>query len=97
MQDHGLVIKTTPAEAEVALTVFGYGCGTVKTEFARVPNTTQMFLKLGHPKALEALKTADFERFYRNTAYTEALSLQEVNYLLNEQIFGDPKLEEATK
>jgi hypothetical protein len=93
VRDNGLVVKTTPAEADVSLTVFGYGCGTVRTEFERVPNTTQMFLKLGHPKALAALKNADFERFYRNTAYTEALSLQEVNFLLNEQILGDPQLE----
>ena len=27
-----------------------------------------------------------------NTAYTEALSLPEINYLLNDYIFGDPLL-----
>jgi hypothetical protein len=30
--------------------------------------------------------------FYRNTAYTEALSLQEIRFLINEEILGDPSL-----
>ena len=92
--DQGLVTKVKPAEADVALTIFGFGCGTVRTEFERRPNSTRMFLKLNHPGALEALQTADFARFYRNTAYTEALSLQEVNYLLNSAILGNPHLVE---
>lgn len=87
--DHGFVTKTTPQDADVSLTVFGFNCGKVKTVFERKPNSTQMFLKLNHPEALEALQTADFERFYRNTAYTEALSLQEINYLLNEHLLGN--------
>jgi hypothetical protein len=90
VEDRGVVTRATPATADVSLTIFGYSCGNVKTEFPRVPNTTQMFLRLGHPKALEALKAVDFSRFFNNTAYTEALSLPEINYLLNEYIFGDP-------
>ena len=54
----------------------------------------EMFLKLNHPRALATLQTADFGRFFRNTAYTEALSIQEINYLLNEAILGDPHLVE---
>jgi hypothetical protein len=54
-----------------------------------------MFLKLNHPDALKALQTADFSRFYKNTAYTEALSLQEINFLLNEIILGNSQLEEV--
>jgi len=92
VEDNGLVSKTTPELADVSLTVFGYGCGQLKTEFVRKPNTTQMFLKLGHPKSLDALKSVDFSRFFKNTAYTEALSFQEINYLLNESILGNPKL-----
>jgi hypothetical protein len=69
----------------------------VKEKFDRVPNTTQLFLKLNHPKALEALKSVEFSRFYKSTAYTEALSIQEINYLLNEQIFGDPMIEGSSK
>ena len=90
--DMKVIIKCKFDEADVSLTCFGYNCGTVKTDFPRKPNTTQMFLKLNHPNALEALQSVDFSRFYRNTAYTEALSIVEVNYLLNEYIFGDPKM-----
>ena len=92
--DQGLISKTDPKSADVALTIFGFGCGKVHTEFERTDNTTRMFLKLNHPKALKALQSVDFAKFYRNTAYTEALSLQEINYLLNEAILGNPHLEE---
>lgn len=92
--DHGLIEKTDSLNADVALTVFGFGCGTVRTEFERKPNSTRMFLKLHHPKALTALQSVDFSKFYKNTAYTEALSLQEINYLLNESILGNPYLVE---
>ncbi|MEY4367253.1 MAG: hypothetical protein RLZ28_668 [Actinomycetota bacterium] len=96
VQDLGLVTKVKPAEADVALTIFGFGCGRVLTEFERHPNTTRMFLKLGHPRALEALQAVDFSRFFKNTAYTEALALPEINYLLNEHIFGNPHLIEGS-
>lgn len=95
--DNNIVTKVTPQDADVALTIFGYGCGRVRTEFKREKNTTQMYLKLNHPKALEALQTVDFSRFFRNTAYTEALSLQEINYLLNEHLLGQPGLKENHK
>jgi predicted RNA methylase len=97
VEDRGVVMRATPATADVSLTIFGFSCGTVKTEFERIPNTTQMFLKLGHPRALEALQAVDFSRFFNNTAYTEALSLPEINFLLNEYIFGDPLLVDEDK
>ena len=93
VQDRGVVKKSNPPSADVSLTIFGYSCGTVKTEFPRRPNTTQMFLTLHHPAALEALQSVDFSKFFNNTAYTEALSLQEINYLLNEYLFSDPCLD----
>lgn len=89
VEDRGYVTKVKPEEADVALTVFGFSCGTVNTDFARKPNTTRMFLKLNHPKALKALQSVNFQRFSKNTAYTEALSFQEINYLLNEQLSGN--------
>lgn len=95
IQDLGIIKKVSPDEADIALTIFGYGCGSVKKDFPRQKNTTQMFLKLQHPEALSALESVDFERFYKNTAYTEALSLPEINYLLNEKIFGDPMIERS--
>jgi hypothetical protein len=97
IKDMGLIEKVSPEQADVSLTIFGYGCGTVKEKFDRAPNTTQLFLKLNHPKALEALRSVEFSRFYKSTAYTEALSIQEINYLLNEQIFGDPMIEGSSK
>ena len=97
IKDMGVIEKVGPEQADVSLTIFGYGCGTVKQQFDRVPNTTQLFLKLNHPKALEALTSVEFSRFYKSTAYTEALSIQEINYLLNEQIFGDPMIESGSK
>jgi predicted RNA methylase len=92
VEDFGLVSKVKPAEADVALTVFGYGCGKVKTSFDRVPNTTVMFLKVHDQRVIPALNKVDFSRFYKNTAYTEALSLPEIRYLLNEEILGNPGL-----
>ena len=86
IEDRGFVTKVKPHEADIALTVFGYSCGKVNEEFERKPNTTRMFLKLNHPKALKALKTMDYQRFSKNTAYTDALSFQEINFLLNEAI-----------
>ncbi len=91
--DKGIIEKVSPEQADVSLTIFGYGCGKVKTQFEPVANTTQMFLKLKHPKALAALESVDYSKFFKNTAYTEALSLQEINYLLNEEIYGDPMIE----
>lgn len=97
IKDMGVIEKVAPELADVSLTVFGYGCGSIKRSFDRVPNTTQLFLKLNHPEALEALTSVDYSRFYKSTAYTEALSIQEINYLLNEKIFGDPMIEGSTK
>jgi predicted RNA methylase len=93
VKDLKVVEKTSPEDADVALTIFGYGCGKLRIDFPRVKNTTQLFLKLIHPAALTALREVDYSRFYKNTAYTEALSLPEINYLLNEKIFGDPMIE----
>jgi hypothetical protein len=89
VQDLGLVTKVGPEEADVAITVFGYGCGLIRTEFDRVPNSTLMFLKLNDERVLPALHKVDFGQFSRNTAYTEALSLQEIRFLLNEEILGN--------
>ena len=85
--DHGYLLKVkSPVDADVALTVFGHGCGTVLTDFPKVHNTTKMFLKLQHPQALSALQAVDFNRFCNNVAFTKALSFQEINYLVNEYL-----------
>ena len=95
--DMGVIQKVSPELADVSMTIFGYGCGSIKEDFERVPNTTQLFLKLKHPQALSALLSVDFSRFFKSTAYTEALSIQEINFLLNEHIYGDPMIEGKTK
>jgi hypothetical protein len=95
--DMGVIQKVSPELADVSMTIFGYGCGSIKEVFERVPNTTQLFLKLNHPQALAALRSVDFSKFFKSTAYTEALSIQEINYLLNEQIYGDPMIEGKSK
>ena len=95
VRDTGLVTKVRPEEADVALRVFGFNCGRVFQEFEPKPNSTMMFLKLNDQRVLPALLSADFGKFFKNTAYTEALSLQEINYLLNQSVHGDPLLEEV--
>jgi predicted RNA methylase len=92
VEDRGLVRRSTPDDADVSLTIFGFGCGTVRTDFPRRKITTEMYLTLDHPMALDALRSVDYTRFSRHVAYTEALSIHEVNYLLNEHLFGDPGL-----
>lgn len=87
--DNGFVRKTSPNEADVAMRVFGYGCGQVLESFERKPNTTLMFLSFERPVTASLLRDLDFERFKNNTAYTQALSFQEINYLLNEKLLGD--------
>lgn len=84
VEDRGYIVKTTPEEADVSLTIFGQGCGTVNTDFPRVKNTTKMFLKVSSPRVLDALSNVEYSKFYNNVAFTEALSIQEINYLLNE-------------
>ena len=95
--DNGFVSRTSPELAKVAIRVFGYGCGKVYTEFERKPNTTMLFLAVSEPGVINVLKGLDYERFASKTAYTKALSLQEINFLLNETILGDGQALEGKK
>ena len=87
--DNGFIQKSTPDEADLAIRVFGYGCGTLLNDFPRQPNTTLMFLRVLDKRIESALQDLDYERFSINTAYTRALSFQEINFLINERVFGD--------
>ena len=87
--DNGFIQKSSPNDADLAVRVFGYGCGTVMNDFPRQPNTTLMFLRVLDKSIESALQDLDYERFSINTAYTRALSFQEINFLINEQVFGD--------
>lgn len=93
VKDMGIIERTTPELADAAMTLFGYNCGKLTTDFERKKVTTQMYLKLKHPRAKKAIENSDFSKFYMNTAYTEALSLPEINYVLNEYVYGDPMVQ----
>lgn len=95
VEDRGYIKRSSPTDADVSLTIFGRGCGTVRTAFPRAPNTTQMFLQVKGTDVIDALRSVDFARFYRNVAYTEALSIQEIRFLLNEFFDGRVPLESA--
>lgn len=81
--DNGFVSKCDPADADIAMKVFGYGCGKVVDDFERIPNTTMMFLKVNDERAIKVLRTADFSRYSTNVAYTQALAFSEINDVLN--------------
>lgn len=82
VEDREYITKCSPEEADISLTVFGHGCGKVKREFARVPNSTQMFLK-ADDYVIKAMEKIDFSEFYNRTAYIEALSIKEIRHCLN--------------
>jgi len=88
--DNSLVQKCSPEDADVAMRVFGYGCGHILRDFDRELNTTLMFLKVNNSDAGKLLSKLDYSKFSENTAYTQALAFTEINYLLNEAIFGNP-------
>lgn len=92
VQDQGLVKKCKPEIADIAIRVFGFGCGKSYRDFPRVANTTLMFLTVLDARVFEVIEGLDYERFSLNTSYTRALALPELNYLLNEAIFGDPMI-----
>lgn len=82
IEDRGYIQKVKPEEADISMTVFGHGCGKVKREFDRVPNSTQMFIKADE-YVIKALEKIDLSEFYNNTAYIEALSIKEIRHCLN--------------
>jgi predicted RNA methylase len=90
--DQGLIQKCKPEQADIAVRVFGFGCGKVYRDFPRKANTTLMFLTVLDARVFEVIEGLDYERFTLNTSYTRALALPELNYLLNEAIFGDPMI-----
>jgi predicted RNA methylase len=92
VQDQGLVKKCKPETADIAIRVFGFGCGKSYRDFPRAANTTLMFLTVLDARVFEVIEGLDYERFSLNTSYTRALALPELNYLLNEAIFGDPMI-----
>ena len=88
VENRGYIEKTSPTDANVCVTVFGRGCGKVETDFQREPNTTKMFLRAKNAEVISALQNVDYSQFYNNVAFVEALSIQEIMFLLNEHFDG---------
>ena len=88
VNDNGFVSRAKPADADIAMRAFGYGCGRIETNFPRVANTTMLFLKVNDKRVLPALKKIDFTHYSRNVSYTQALGLAEINHALNKQLLG---------
>lgn len=85
----GLITKVKPQDADIAFRCFGFGAGRFYREFKREPNTTLMFLAVREPWVMDLLEDLDYSVFAHNTAYTKAVSFQEINYLINERLWGD--------
>ena len=75
--------------ANFEMVVFGHSCGRIKriTEDKVDAKTTTMYFYIEREDVKEAMSEIDFSAFYNNVSYVQALSLQEINFKLNEK-FG---------
>ena len=67
--------------------VFGHSCGKFKDLDPTQKydaKTTTMYFKIDRQDVIDAMKEIDFSRHFNNVSYVQALSLQEINYELNE-------------
>lgn len=71
-----------PDKADASITQFGRGTGTVKTNFERRPNTTQLFIN-AKPEVVSDLGKLNLSPFFNEVAYVEALSRVEIDYALD--------------
>jgi len=72
--------------ANFEMVIFGHSCGKTKRISApRVDaKTTTLYLQIEREDVKQALEEINFSEFSKNVAYVEALSLQEINYKLNQ-------------
>lgn len=72
--------------ANFEMIIFGHSCGkTKRISSPRVDaKTTTLYLQIEREDVKQALEEIDFSEFYNNVAYVQALSLQEINYKLNQ-------------
>jgi len=93
--DHKLIKKILPSTdqkgnrivkgANFQMIVFGHSCGKTSNISGTVPHkTTTMYLKIDRQDVKDALKAIDYSKYYNNVSYVQALSIQEINYELNE-------------
>lgn len=88
--DHGLVKKIVPRDQKIKganfeIIQFGYSCGkTKRITQSEVPfKTTTMYFDIEREEVKKALSEIDFSHHYNNVSYVKSLSLQEINYELN--------------
>lgn len=90
--DHKLIKKINKNKqgeivgANFSMVVFGHSCGRCEdVNDDVIPyKTTTMYMYIEKDEVKQALREIDFSCFYKNVAYVEALSIQEINYKLNE-------------
>jgi len=91
IKDHGLLKKINKDKngmihnADVQLIIFGYSAGKV-FELNRNPTkyvTTSAYFQADQ-KTIDAMRKVDMSKFYNNVAYVQALSINEINYCLND-------------
>lgn len=73
--------------ANFEMIVFGHSCGKFKELDPKQrydAKTTTMYFKIDRQDVIDAMKEIDFSVHYNNVSYVQALSLQEINYELNE-------------
>ena len=87
--NHGLLKKINKNKegmivgANCSMVVFGYSCGRVTRLSGPTKYVTTSYYFHGDEEVIAALEKIDFSHFYKNVAYVEALSFQEINYELN--------------
>ena len=92
--DNKVITKILPSTddlivrgANTSILVFGHSCGKVSKVDGNVKRkTTTMYLDIKDEKVLTALQNLNLERFFKRTAFVEALSIKEINYALNEEL-----------
>jgi len=100
--DNGLIKKILPQYldeekkedrivkgANFSIVTFGHSCGKCEDiKEDQVPyKTTTMYLKVDRQDVKDALRQLPLGKYYNNVSYVQALSIQEINYELNEH-FG---------
>ena len=82
VEDRGYLVKCPREESDVGITMFGYGCSKLREPTDAKTGT--YYFKLTRPWVMQALKEVDFKSFMSNAVMIPALSIHEVNFLLNE-------------
>jgi len=89
--DNKLMKKILPVNKKItganfSIVAFGHSCGKCFDISEPIVDykTTTMYLKVDRDDVKEALRKIDLSKYFNNVAYVQALSIQEINYELNE-------------